>query len=162
MVSMVIWLVFLVIVIAAIVRNANRNTRRQNTGNRNHTDSSYHAQPRQAAQEKKGKPGPAEKMRGHQMNMERPRSTEKMREHQMNMKEIYDKNNIVAAAKANAREVELDNDFDASQAKLMEGVYDVMVKGPKDTMSFQRDFLAEGLDMLNSFQAGNSDISKNS
>lgn len=73
----------------------------------------------------------------------------------MNMEDIYDKNNIVAAAKANAREVELDNDFDASQARLLESVYDVMVKGPNDTISFQRDFLAEGLDMLNSFQSGN-------
>lgn len=72
----------------------------------------------------------------------------------MNMEDIYDENNIVAAAKANAREVERDNDLDASQDNLMEDVYDVMVKGPNDTISFQRDFLAEGLDMLNSFQIG--------
>lgn len=79
---------------------------------------------------------------------------ENMIKNQVTMDEIYDKNNIVAAAKANNLEVAFDNDEDARE-NLMEGVYEAMVKGPKDTISFQRDFLAEGIDMLNSFQAGN-------
>jgi hypothetical protein len=36
---------------------------------------------------------------------------------------------------------------------LLDSVYDIMVKGPEDTLSFQRDFLAEGIDMLNSYNS---------
>ena len=61
------------------------------------------------------------------------------------------KNEIVAASKANTREVEHDNDRDAENQNLMEDVYEVMVKGPKNNIEFQRDFIAEGMDMLNSF-----------
>ena len=64
---------------------------------------------------------------------------------------IFDQNEIVAAAKANTREVELDNDRDAENQNLMDDVYEVMVKGPKNNIEFQRDFIAEGMDMLNSF-----------
>ena len=64
---------------------------------------------------------------------------------------IFDQNEIVAAAKANTREVEQDNDRDAENQNLMEDVYEVMVKGPKNNIEFQRDFIAEGMDMLNSF-----------
>ena len=45
---------------------------------------------------------------------------------------IFDQNEIVAAAKANTREVELDNDRDAENQNLMDDVYEVMVKGPKN------------------------------
>ena len=64
---------------------------------------------------------------------------------------IFDQNEIVSAAKANTREVEQDNDRDAENQNLMEDVYEVMVKGPKNNIEFQRDFIAEGMDMLNSF-----------
>lgn len=134
-ISVIVWLIFLAVIISAVIKNGKRNTKKRDTINQKHADTSYRVQARTVPQEKK------------EVNPPRQR--------QMNRKDVYDKNNIVAAAKANAREVELDNDFDASQAKLMESVYDVMVKGPNDTISFQRDFLAEGLDLLNSFQSGN-------
>lgn len=70
---------------------------------------------------------------------------------QEELESVFDKNKIVAAAKANTREVERDNDFDAENEHLMDAVYDAIVKGPKNTMEFQRDFIAEGMDMLNSF-----------
>ena len=70
---------------------------------------------------------------------------------QKELESVFDKNEIVAAAKANTREVERDNDFDAENEHLMDAVYDAIVKGPKNTMEFQRDFVAEGMDMLNSF-----------
>lgn len=62
-----------------------------------------------------------------------------------------DADRIIEAALENARQVELDNDQDAAE-DLMAGVYDAMVKGPKDTMSFHRDFIAEGMDMLNNIE----------
>ena len=62
-----------------------------------------------------------------------------------------DADRIIEAALENAKQVELDNDQDAAE-DLMAGVYDVMVKGPKDTMSFHRDFIAEGMDMLNNIE----------
>ena len=62
----------------------------------------------------------------------------------------FEQNEIVAAAKAYTREVELDNDKDAENQNLIEDVYEVMVKGPKNNIEFQRDFIAEGMDMLNS------------
>lgn len=66
--------------------------------------------------------------------------------------ELFEQNQIVAAAKANTREVERDNDMDAENEHLMDAVYDAIVKGPENTMEFQRDFIAEGMDMLNSFE----------
>lgn len=57
---------------------------------------------------------------------------------------------ILTAAKENTREVELENDKDALAAEsLMERVYDLIAKGADDTLVFQRDFLAEGMEMLN-------------
>lgn len=180
MIAQFVWLIFLVIIIAAVVKNGNRNRNRQSTADRKYTNTVPRqrtgkipkaepiSQTEPAFQAKKERPqtsysGPASDRRSsgsRKTAAARPvpkkeASAGASGERQMTMNEIYDKNNIVAAAKANAREVELDNDLDASQAKLMENVYDVMVKGPRDTISFQRDFLAEGLDMLNSFQSGN-------
>lgn len=63
-----------------------------------------------------------------------------------------DADRIIEAALENARQVELDNDQDAAE-DLMAGVYDAMVKGPKDMMSFHRDFIAEGMDMLNNIES---------
>lgn len=57
---------------------------------------------------------------------------------------------ILDAARANTIEVEHDNDHDAIvTANLMDQVYEVMVKGPDDSLKFQRDFVAEGMEMLN-------------
>ncbi len=175
-VSSIVWLIFFAIIILAIIKNGRRNTKRKNPANQKYTNTSYHMQAQTIPQERKEKPGTSysrkssgagqtgrtsadKKSVSASRKSSAARSTVKNidppQQRRMNMEDIYDKNNIVAAAKANAREVELDNDFDASQARLLESVYDVMVKGPNDTISFQRDFLAEGLDMLNSFQSGN-------
>lgn len=181
MIAPIVWLIFLVIIIAAVIKNGKRNTNRQGSANRKYADTMHRPQTGSIPREKREQPGTSyshpvsgyretagskstsdrKSVSGNRKNtaahptQNNVNSAGTSRERQMNMEDIYDKNNIVAAAKANARKVELDNDFDASQAKLMEGVYDVMVKGPNDTISFQRDFLAEGLDMLNSFQIGN-------
>lgn len=67
-------------------------------------------------------------------------------------REMNEKEDILAAAMENTCEVQRDNSLDALAAEnLMEDVYDKMVKGPSDQMSFQRDFLAEGMDMLNRY-----------
>lgn len=67
--------------------------------------------------------------------------------------EIFDPNPIVHAAKTNTREVERDNDLDAAiHDRAMAEVMDLIVKGPRDTLFFERDFLAEGVDMINAFQ----------
>lgn len=62
-----------------------------------------------------------------------------------------DADRIMEAALENTRQVERENDLDAEE-DFMAGVYDAMVKGPKDTISFQRDFIAEGIDMLNNLE----------
>ncbi|MCI6537554.1 hypothetical protein [uncultured Eubacterium sp.] len=77
--------------------------------------------------------------------------TEAQKQREADLQAAFDKNQIVAAAKANTREVERDNDRDAEAEHLMDAVYDAMIKGPQNTMEFQRDFIAEGMDMLNSF-----------
>lgn len=82
---------------------------------------------------------------------DKPKTNTQKTSRQEELESVFDKNKIVAAAKANTREVERDNDFDAENEHLMDAVYDVIVKGPKNTMEFQRDFIAEGMDMLNSF-----------
>lgn len=57
---------------------------------------------------------------------------------------------ILTAAMENACEVELENDKDALAAEnLMDEVYDLIVTGPDDTLTFQRDFVSEGIEMLN-------------
>ena len=62
------------------------------------------------------------------------------------------KENILTAAKENTLEVAVGNDLDAIVSEqLMDNVYDVMVKGPKDTLTFSRDFVAEATDMLNRY-----------
>lgn len=143
---MLVWVVFLILIISTAVKKGKRNTNQQNTTSRNYADTRNRPQTGPIPREKR------QRSRASCQNNTNSAGTSQRR--QMNMEDIYDENNIVAAAKANAREVERDNDLDASQDNLMEDVYDVMVKGPNDTISFQRDFLAEGLDMLNSFQIG--------
>mgnify|MGYP006939744423 CR=1 FL=1 len=58
---------------------------------------------------------------------------------------------ILAAAKVHSFMTELDNDSD-SQEDLMQAVYDLMVKGPDTSITFERDFVGEATDMLNSIR----------
>ena len=58
---------------------------------------------------------------------------------------------ILAAAKVHSFMTELDNDSD-SQEDLMQPVYDLMIKGPDTSITFERDFVGEATDMLNSIQ----------
>lgn len=58
---------------------------------------------------------------------------------------------ILAAAKVHSFMTELDNDSD-SQEDLMQPVYDLMIKGPDTSITFERDFVGEATDMLNNIQ----------
>ena len=61
---------------------------------------------------------------------------------------------ILEAARRNSLEVEFENEQDAiASENYMDAIYDLMVKGPQDQLSFQRDFLAEATEMLNSYVA---------
>ena len=80
------------------------------------------------------------------------KNKEARKQREADLQAVFDENQIVAAAKVNTREVELDNDRDAEEEHLMDAVYDAMIKGPHNSMDFQRDFIAEGMDMLNSFE----------
>ncbi|MCD8150884.1 MAG: hypothetical protein LUE92_15260 [Clostridiales bacterium] len=64
--------------------------------------------------------------------------------HQMHVDDILE------SARENTREVQIDNDMDTIEiGDLLEKVQENIVKGPDDTLKFQRDFLAEGMDFLN-------------
>ncbi|MCC8151620.1 MAG: hypothetical protein LIO96_09275 [Lachnospiraceae bacterium] len=57
---------------------------------------------------------------------------------------------ILESARENTREVQIDNDMDTIEiGDLLEKVQKNIVMGPDDTLKFQRDFLAEGMDFLN-------------
>ena len=58
------------------------------------------------------------------------------------------KNSIMEAAKENALETRLDNLSDSSR-DFMKKVQELMVKGPDDSLPNQRDFVAEGMEMIN-------------
>ena len=58
---------------------------------------------------------------------------------------------ILASAKLTSYAAEKDNE-ENSQEDLLGPVYDLMVKGPDTSIAFERDFLAEGMDMLNRYQ----------
>lgn len=58
------------------------------------------------------------------------------------------KNSIMEAAKENALETRLDNLSDSSR-DFMKEVQELMVKGPDDSLPNQRDFVAEGMEMIN-------------
>lgn len=65
---------------------------------------------------------------------------------------------ILAAAKVHSYMAEKDNESD-SQEDLMQPVYDLMIKGPDTTLTFERDFIGEATDMLNSMQLnGETDV----
>ena len=57
---------------------------------------------------------------------------------------------ILASAKLTSYAAEKDNE-ENSQEDLLGPVYDLMVKGPDTSIAFERDFLAEGMDMLNKY-----------
>ena len=38
-----------------------------------------------------------------------------------------------------------------ASAALLNDVYEIMVKGPQDTLTFSRDFVAEGTELLNRY-----------
>lgn len=62
------------------------------------------------------------------------------------------KENILAAAWENTVETAVGNDMDSLASEmLMRNVYELMVKGPKDSLTFSRDFVSEGTDMLNRY-----------
>lgn len=58
------------------------------------------------------------------------------------------RNRIMEAAKENALETRLDNLSDSSR-DFMKEVQELMVKGPDDSLPNQRDFVAEGMEMIN-------------
>ncbi len=58
------------------------------------------------------------------------------------------RNSIMEAAKENALETRLDNLSDSSR-DFMKEVQELMVKGPDDSLPNQRDFVAEGMEMIN-------------
>ena len=55
----------------------------------------------------------------------------------------------VAAKLAATEEIETDKQ---QQYRLLQNVEDLMIKGPNTELAFERDFLAEGMDMLNKIQ----------
>lgn len=57
---------------------------------------------------------------------------------------------ILSAAKMHSLATELSNEFD-SHEDLMKPVYDLMVTGPNTSLPNTRDFLAEGMDMINAY-----------
>ena len=63
------------------------------------------------------------------------------------------KKDILAQASANAAEADLQQIYDVSvhqqESELMKTVSDIMAKGVNTELSFQRDFVAEGMDMIN-------------
>ena len=58
------------------------------------------------------------------------------------------RNSIMEAAKENALETRLDNLSDSSR-NFMKEVQELMVKGPDDSLPNERDFVAEGMEMIN-------------
>ena len=58
------------------------------------------------------------------------------------------RNAIMEAAKENALETRIDNLTDSSR-DFMKEVQELMVKGPDDSLPNQRDFVAEGMEMVN-------------
>ena len=57
---------------------------------------------------------------------------------------------ILTAAKMHSFATELSNEYD-SKEDIMEPVWDLMVKGPDTSIPNERDFVSEGMDMINSY-----------
>ena len=164
MVSLIFWFIVLIFIISSVVKG------KKKPANRNRNAGTAQNRPTPPAQKPRTQPAaqPAKKQQNTYGSYKPPKpktaasptkysevkkakASEQRAQQQAEQMSIFDQNEIVAAAKANTREVELDNDRDAENQNLMEDVYEVMVKGPKNNIEFQRDFIAEGMDMLNSF-----------
>ena len=158
MASLIFWFIVLIFIISSVVKGKNRNA------------GTTQSRPIPPAQKPRIQPAATQSVKKQQTTYgsykpPKPKATasttkysevkrakaSEQRAQQPEQMSIFDQNEIVAAAKANTREVEQDNDRDAENQNLMEDVYEVMVKGPKNNIEFQRDFIAEGMDMLNSF-----------
>lgn len=57
---------------------------------------------------------------------------------------------ILSAAKMHSLATELGNEYD-SKEDLMAPVFDLMVKGPDTSIPNERDFVSEGMDMINTY-----------
>ena len=162
----IFWIIIVIFIVTAVM-NSRKTAKGKRSGQSTYRNTAQHQNARPVRTEKREanrtsytqtasgrKTSESKKNRSVRTESKRSDGAGVTKQRQMTIDDIYDKNKIVAAAKANAREVEMDNDYDAGQEKLLDSVYEVMLKGPNDTLSFQRDFLAEGMDMLNSFQIG--------
>ena len=165
MASLIFWFIVLIFIISSVVKG------KKKPANRNRNAGTTQSRPTPPVQKPRTQPTTAQPVKKQQTSYgsyktPKPKPTvsttkysdakkakvpEQRAQQQAEQMSIFDQNEIVAAAKANTREVELDNDKDAENQNLMEDVYEVMVKGPKNNIEFQRDFIAEGMDMLNSF-----------
>ena len=162
MASLIFWFIVLIFIISSVVKGKKKPV------NRNRNAGTTQSRPIPPAQKPRTQPAATQSVKKQQTtygSYKPPKATasttkyseakkakaSEQRAQQPEQMSIFDQNEIVAAAKANTREVEQDNDRDAENQNLMEDVYEVMVKGPKNNIEFQRDFIAEGMDMLNSF-----------
>ncbi len=164
MASLIFWFIVLIFIISSVVKGKKKPV------NRNRNAGTTQSRPIPPAQKPRTQPAATQSVKKQQTTYgsykpPKPKVTasttkyseakkakaSEQRAQQPEQMSIFDQNEIVAAAKANTREVEQDNDRDAENQNLMEDVYEVMVKGPKNNIEFQRDFIAEGMDMLNSF-----------
>ncbi len=167
MASLIFWFIVLIFIISSVVKG------KKKPANRNRNAGTTQSRPTPPVQKQRTQPTAAQPVKKQQTSYgsyKQPKakpaaSTTKysdtkkakafeqraQQQQQAEQMSIFDQNEIVAAAKANTHEVEQDNDRDAENQNLMEDVYEVMVKGPKNNIEFQRDFIAEGMDMLNSF-----------
>lgn len=159
MAGIVIWLVILVFIFTKAAKGKNQNHRQEKQPVQGKSPEKYPENTRMTQQHADVKrPKPSENsaaQRRYKKEFKQTHSdnrTGKTVRKEAEEAFLQEANQIVAAAKANTREVERDNDRDAEAEHLMDAVYDVMLKGPKDTIDFQRDFIAEGIDMLNSME----------
>ncbi len=165
MASLIFWFIVLIFIISSVVKGKKKPV------NRNRNAGTTQSRPIPPAQKPRTQPAATQPVKKQQTNYgsykppkpkttasptkyseaKKAKASEQRAQQQAEQMSVFDQNEIVAAAKANTREVELDNDRDAENQNLMEDVYEVMVKGTKNNIEFQRDFIAEGMDMLNSF-----------
>ncbi len=159
MVGFLVWLIILIGIAGSVAKGKKQGrTQQRGTEPPKRTPQSAKVQPRKNTVGSSYKPQTPPKQKWQEKpktNIQTTRYQNKTNAQKTSQQEelesVFDKNKIVAAAKANTQEVERDNNFDAENEHLMDAVYDAIVKGPKNTMEFQRDFIAEGMDMLNSF-----------
>ncbi len=78
------------------------------------------------------------------------RLEEQMRAEKTDSNSQSGRNRIMESAKENAIQTQLDNITDGER-NLMKEVRDLMVTGPHYELPFSRDFVAEGMELLNSY-----------